>query len=1041
MKRLLLFVAILVISFKAYSAVYTVNSNGDTNTGSGTSGTLRWCINQVNADAATPHTIAFNIASSGLQTITLTSALPTLTRSDVTIDGYTEPGAGQGPFGSRNITVMLDGSTAPVLYMFTILASNVLFRGFALKGGSATGGSFVSIGVRLGSANNFSNVRFQGNYINVSASGYAIPGYLPTSGAVHVYGNVSGGISTASQVYLGTDGDGINDDAEGNLAALVADNITSLFNFRDIDNSGMAGNWIGIAPDGVTLVNYQAASSNSANYPIFVSNCLNSVVGTNGDGVSDTWERNVIADGGVAILLTYNYTSGTNPNFSTQPLRAPGNNMVTGNYIGTTASGLVNVNRITAAGIQVRGIGNYIGCNTSGTTSDSLRNVIGAPSPCVLIYEIPHNNTTWNYVSNTIKGNLLGIGSDGVTSLGGGYGVVSYNSNNSVVQYNTVGNVTFDGIMVGKASASTYAPRGINISFNKVGLNTGGASASVGQDGIRIYTGTAGTIYRNIVTNSRVTGVSILTGSYAGYSTSTMTISQNSIYGNTGLGIDLKPAGAAGVTPNDGNKGISGSTTDPNLLIDYPVITVATLSGSNLTLKGFVGSALNQSQFANLTIELFKANNTPADQYGAVATGDGLSLAHGEGETYLGSSTTDANGHFSVTLDVTGKGLSCISGYTATATDAAGNTSEFGPERFMDFGDLPNAGTNPAAIVYRDCDGDHVPDAIGAVWAGSIVDYDEEIQQFSTDAKGDDNNATDDEDGLSFPLTPLVAGTTSTFTVKLNSNQNNKGVYYGLWFDWNGDGIFNDLDYVGNPAFYGNISPVVITTALTPVTVSVPVLVPSGASSVYNIRLIVSDSPVSNSMSTSLYANGEIEDYQAPVPLPVKLISFNGIAVNCQSKLTWKTAEEHGFDHFELQYSIDGQSFVTIGKLSGSANGNGAHYQYACSQPTHLGYYRLLLMDQDGSYIYSKVVIVRSNCSQNEIQVWPNLTQNTTSLSGLEEGESIQVYGPTGQLIISRPAKGEQETIDLGSYTSGIYQVTVSNSSGEKICIKKVIKQ
>ena len=49
---------------------YTVNSVADTNTGTGTSGTLRYCLNQANTGSG--NTITFGVAG----TITLSSSLP-----------------------------------------------------------------------------------------------------------------------------------------------------------------------------------------------------------------------------------------------------------------------------------------------------------------------------------------------------------------------------------------------------------------------------------------------------------------------------------------------------------------------------------------------------------------------------------------------------------------------------------------------------------------------------------------------------------------------------------------------------------------------------------------------------------------------------------------------------------------------------------------------------------------------------------------------------------------------------------------------------
>jgi len=109
--------------------------------------------------------------------------------------------------------------------------------------------------------------------------------------------------------------------------------------------------------------------------------------------------------------------------------------------------------------------------------------------------------------------------------------------------------------------------------------------------------------------------------------------------------------------------------------MDYPVFTAANLSGTILAINGYVGSAANQATFANARVEVFKSDDD--------ATG------YGEGRTYLGFLTSDANGNFSGSLDVTGKGLNSGDKITGTATDGSNNTSEFGPNMLVSPLSLP----------------------------------------------------------------------------------------------------------------------------------------------------------------------------------------------------------------------------------------------------------------------------------------------------------------------------------------------------------------
>ncbi len=70
------------------TTTWTVNSTTDAGTGSGTSGDLRWCIEQVNLTTGS-QTIDFAITGAGVQTIKLNSPLPTINKP-VTIDGTSE---------------------------------------------------------------------------------------------------------------------------------------------------------------------------------------------------------------------------------------------------------------------------------------------------------------------------------------------------------------------------------------------------------------------------------------------------------------------------------------------------------------------------------------------------------------------------------------------------------------------------------------------------------------------------------------------------------------------------------------------------------------------------------------------------------------------------------------------------------------------------------------------------------------------------------------------------------------------------------------
>jgi hypothetical protein len=226
----------------------------------------------------------------------------------------------------------------------------------------------------------------------------------------------------------------------------------------------------------------------------------------------------------------------------------------------------------------------------------------------------------------------------------------------------TAGSSTIAGFIVNRFTGTNKA--GIRLATGGgdvvkacwIGTDSTGSAAAGNYQGVRIESssndaiGGTGSSDGNVVTGSTGAGVWLSAGTGDA-------IERNAIYGNGGIGIDL---GGDGVTANDGTT--SGAL--PNDGMDFPVFTSAVLAGGSLNVIGYVGSAPGQSAFGNARIELYKSDNDPT--------------GYGEGSSYLGALTTDANGRFSGTLAAAGVALG--DKVSATATDGSGNTSEFGAD-------------------------------------------------------------------------------------------------------------------------------------------------------------------------------------------------------------------------------------------------------------------------------------------------------------------------------------------------------------------------
>lgn len=394
------------------------------------------------------------------------------------------------------------------------------------------------------------------------------------------------------------------------------------------------------------------------------------------------------------------------------------NNVITGNLVGTDNTGrsaLANFTGIalTNAPRNTIGSGEMFSGNIIAGNINSGIDVLGSGS-----------------ISNRIQGNWIGLDATGEASLtqnnpgifiigapgnlvgGGAAGegnVVSGINNTAIVirDPGATGNVLY-GNFIGTA-ANGVAPlpnqnHGVEMKGGASGNTIGGVrpgqgnriafAAISGYDGVHVQDTSAGNAIRG-----------------------------NTLFGNAELAIDL---GTGNVTPNDLNDADGGA----NLLQNFPVLTLA--SGRHLTT---ISGTLNSRPNATFVLEFYGSDD-----------------AVGQGGRYLGSTPVTSvgnNASFSITLTNAVDAGAFLSG---TATDAAGNTSEFSAR----------VSVAPAA----DTDGDGLPDDFENAFGLNPASSEDGI---NTEADRDGDGASNYEE--------FIAGTnpndrTSVFQVVLEVGVN-----------------------------------------------------------------------------------------------------------------------------------------------------------------------------------------------------------------------------------------------------------------------------
>jgi hypothetical protein len=368
------------------------------------------------------------------------------------------------------------------------------------------------------------------------------------------------------------------------------------------------------------------------------------------------------------------------------------NNVVKGNFIGTDVNGSTGGNQFgiflpnsslnTIGGGQPGEgnviSGNHIGIGLAGDSIDGHLTV----------------------GKNVIIGNFIGTNKEGTQAIPNDFGIeVLYNHNVMIggllpQERNIISGNKAAGITLG-INADT-----VNIWGNYIGTDVTGAIGVPNQVGIQLGPGSRNSrVYNNLISSNKLEGIEITGYEQMGIVSRDHIITGNNIVLNQRAGILIS------YNAIDNIIGSSLTNTLPANEIHYNGVT---LGGGGIFITGYAGlgiphgNTFRKNDFLDNSPRGIIFSRPPDVQAGIRAPvlrvytvyGDGTALLQGthhrpgslidvysagavigptfQGRTWLASGYVDGNGDFAITMD------SCTcSRLIATATDVAGNTSEF----------------------------------------------------------------------------------------------------------------------------------------------------------------------------------------------------------------------------------------------------------------------------------------------------------------------------------------------------------------------------
>ncbi|HEV3146197.1 MAG TPA: SdrD B-like domain-containing protein [Gemmataceae bacterium] len=613
-------------------------------------GSLRWAINQANADTDLLSNINFNIPGSGAQTISVTSDLPGIMHP-VVINGFSEPGssANTQAIGDNAVRLIdLDASQDTGATGLTLVAGDSTVRGLTI--------SHFAVGIWLPMNN-----------------GNSVSGCNITSGGIEIG---SGGGGPGSAPYTDTDNAPI---VTFDQAAFLAD------------------------PSLIPVVTYPAIREAWSIHPGFLEPEVysnNNVIGGTSPG-----DRNLIATDGIQIqagnsnILEGNYIGvDATGNQSVSNGRDEGVNIIFGSYnvIGGTTAGAGNV---ISGGLDVfigsyslsiatHNVvqGNFLGTNATG---DAPLAISGGLAIGYSAFDLIGGSTPG--AGNVISG-AVNLGFFGGEVIQGNLISTDFTATGPIPD-NGISGISYYGGQ-GDVIGGTEPGQGNIIAFNEGdGIKLYVSGAQVLGNNIHDNAGPGVEVVDNPIKSEQILGNSIHNNNGPGvwvrgnpldltyeqvhgggpYIPTGIDIQRNSIYGNFGLGIDLGaiPVDSAGVPTSDinawrydipdlDNPPQNGSPVGINNGQTFPTNLSASATGSSISISG----TLQSPNTAPFTLD-FYANPSP-DPSG-----------YGQGQTWLGE-TTVGSGQTSFVANLA---VGNLAGQyiTATATDSNPNpdTSEF----------------------------------------------------------------------------------------------------------------------------------------------------------------------------------------------------------------------------------------------------------------------------------------------------------------------------------------------------------------------------
>lgn len=174
--------------------------------------------------------------------------------------------------------------------------------------------------------------------------------------------------------------------------------------------------------------------------------------------------------------------------------------------------------------------------------------------------------------------------------------------------------------------------------------------------------------------------------------------------------------------------------------------------------------------------------------------------------------------------------------------------------------------------------------------------------------------------------------------------------------------------------------------------------------------------------------------------LPIVLNTFDVKRIQQSVQLNWSTMTETNSALFVIEKSND-TKFDAIGTVN-AVGFSSTNQQYTYTDKTfdrNTSYYRLKLVDRDGSFTYSPIKKVAASNGGDEVNIYPNpiYSNSKVNIEGVQANTLIEVIDISGKKITQQYLRN-QNNFTMPVLQKGFYLLKITEPNSSNSIIKKV---